>query len=304
MPGRIAAFPTISEKLSRPAAPQQGVELGELSALALVAHPEALAGVPAARAVEQEEEVRRLGRGISGSASRRPPSPAPAAAVARHGLLGARRGNRSAGRSAGACRGSRGDGSRGSRSGGRRPPGSRASSARPPSCRQSAGMPAEKSIRGSRRGFTSSVDSQFTGPRPAGSRRRDRPAARSTSFHAGTSGARASRSEPERRERGEQADAARHRTPAETGGWSVSTIDRQRPPAPPRCAPKRRPALVDQVEADMGGPVRAPTSPGALGRPAGRRCRATSASGSRLCRAKDLDGMPIAVAGGKVHRAA
>ena len=42
-------------------AAEQGVELRELSPLAFVTHPQAFSGVPAARAVKQEEEVLSVG---------------------------------------------------------------------------------------------------------------------------------------------------------------------------------------------------------------------------------------------------
>jgi hypothetical protein len=56
MAGRMVS-PIISEKHSAGTAAEQGVELHELAALALVAHPQAFAGIPAARPMKQEKAV-------------------------------------------------------------------------------------------------------------------------------------------------------------------------------------------------------------------------------------------------------
>ena len=56
---------------------------------------------------------------------------------------------------------------------------------------QSAAMPEEKSKRGSRRGFTSSVDSQFINATASWLAQRRKTGMKKTSFHPGTSSIRA-----------------------------------------------------------------------------------------------------------------
>ena len=109
MAGKMDVSPTISEKHVAGTAAEEGVELHELSTLALVSHPQAFSRIPAARSVKQEKEVWHSRKDTSGSASRLRPAPAGATLDLQAESPPARRGNPSAERSKGADPDSRDD---------------------------------------------------------------------------------------------------------------------------------------------------------------------------------------------------
>ncbi len=154
--------PTMSEKARIRPAPEPGIELLQLAALALVAHPHPLERIPHPRPVKQIEDARAIlavGRveRLDRRRARKRARPRRPAAFAR-----AHRGNPSAGQRTDWDRDCRDSGSPGLRAGRRSPAALPSRVGTITMVRWRSGIPLEKSRRGSARGGRTSVTSRFT----------------------------------------------------------------------------------------------------------------------------------------------